>query len=114
MKHPWVKFANENRTSRVPSVYHGLSGTKRERLVLKGFRCSRMVRVIIRNGTCTSLKSLAIPAGFEPATHGVEIRSGPSNVNHLGAPCTIGVPSSPEKSKFHAFGRALVGLSIGK
>src|ERR1700730_12071912 len=34
---------------------------------------------------------LAIPAGFEPATHGVEIRSLISEINHLAVSCTNGV-----------------------
>jgi hypothetical protein len=59
---------------RVPSVYHGLSGTKRERLILKSFLQCGMVHEYIENRTRIPLKSLAIPAGFEPATHGVEIR----------------------------------------
>jgi hypothetical protein len=33
-----------------------------------------MVREFGENRTRIPLKSLAIPAGFEPATHGVEIR----------------------------------------
>jgi hypothetical protein len=33
-----------------------------------------MVHGFNENRTPISLKSLAIPAGFEPATHGVEIR----------------------------------------
>jgi hypothetical protein len=60
------------------------------------------------------LKSLAIPAGFEPATHGVEIRSGSNWINGLGVTSTIGVPSGSEKPKFHTFGRALVGFIIRK
>jgi hypothetical protein len=65
----------ERKTNRrVPSVYHGLSGTKRERLISNGFLHCDMVHEFIENRTRISLKSLAIPAGFEPATHGVEIR----------------------------------------
>jgi hypothetical protein len=56
------------------SVYHGLSGTKREGLILKGFLQYEMGQGPKKNGPRISLKSLAIPAGFEPATHGVEIR----------------------------------------
>ena len=59
---------------RVPSVYHGLGGTKRERLISKGFIQCGMVHEFNENRARISLKSLAIPAGFEPATHGVEIR----------------------------------------
>jgi hypothetical protein len=55
-------------------VYHGLSGTKRERLISKGFLHCGLVHEFIKNRTRIPLKSLAIPAGFEPATHGVEIR----------------------------------------
>ncbi len=65
----------ERKTNRrVPSVYHGLSGTKRERLISKSFLQCGMVHEFIENRTRIPLKSLAIPAGFEPATHGVEIR----------------------------------------
>jgi hypothetical protein len=65
----------ERKTNRrVPSVYHGLSGTKRERLISNGFLHFGMVHEFIENRTRIPLKSLAIPAGFEPATHGVEIR----------------------------------------
>jgi hypothetical protein len=39
------------------------------------------------------LKLLAIPAGLEPATHGVEIRFWSNYFNSLGALCTIDVPS---------------------
>jgi hypothetical protein len=35
---------------------------------------------------------VAIPAGFEPATHGVEIRNRSNYFKGLVAPCTIGVP----------------------
>src|SRR5271163_2898296 len=59
---------------RVRSVSHGRSGTKREGLNLKGFLQYEMRHGFGENGTGISLKSLAIPAGFEPATHGVEIR----------------------------------------
>src|ERR1700682_3610167 len=59
---------------RVPSVYHRLSGTKRERPILKGFLQYSTVHGFFGNRTRIALKSLAIPAGFEPATHGVEIR----------------------------------------
>jgi hypothetical protein len=55
---------------------------------------------------------VAIPAGFEPATHGVEIRFGSNNFNGLGAPCTIGVPSGPEKAQFDAFRGALIRLVV--
>jgi hypothetical protein len=65
----------ERKTNRhVPSVYHGLSGTKRDGLISKGFLHYGMVHGIGENRTRILLKSLAIPAGFEPATHGVEIR----------------------------------------
>jgi hypothetical protein len=65
-------FENKQRSA----VYHpcGLSGTKRERLISKGFLHCDMVHEFIENRTRMPLKSLAIPAGFEPATHGVEIR----------------------------------------
>jgi hypothetical protein len=67
----WVlQLVNEKRTA----VYHGLSGTKRERLISKDFLHCGMVHEFIENRTRIPLKSLAIPAGFEPATHGVEIR----------------------------------------
>jgi hypothetical protein len=55
-------------------VLRGLSGTKRERLILKGFLRYGPQHGINENRTLIPLKSLAIPAGFEPATHGVEIR----------------------------------------
>jgi hypothetical protein len=67
-------FENKERKRRVPSVYHGLSGTKRERPISKGFLHCGMVHGLNENRTRIPLKSLAIPAGFEPATHGVEIR----------------------------------------
>jgi hypothetical protein len=41
---------------------------------IKGFLQCSMGHGFNGNWTCISLKSLAIPAGFEPATHGVEIR----------------------------------------
>jgi hypothetical protein len=69
---PQISERRMNR--RVPSVYHGLSGTKRERPISKGFLHCGMVHGFNENRTRISLKSLAIPAGFEPATHGVEIR----------------------------------------
>src|SRR5450631_1521494 len=69
-----AKFCERKTNRRVPSVYHGLSGTKRERLISKGLLHCGMVQEFIENRTRISLKSLAIPAGFEPATHGVEIR----------------------------------------
>jgi hypothetical protein len=47
---------------RVPSVYHGLSGTKRERPISKGFIHFKMVRAFTENITRMSLKLLAIPA----------------------------------------------------
>jgi hypothetical protein len=59
---------------RVSSVSRGLSGTKREGLISKRFLHYRMVHGFDANRTRISLKLLAIPAGFEPATHGVEIR----------------------------------------
>src|SRR5882672_7918558 len=59
---------------RVAPVLRGLSGTKRESLISKGFRRYRTQHGFSKNRTVISLKSLAIPAGFEPATHGVEIR----------------------------------------
>ena len=55
-------------------MYHGLSGTKRESLISKGFLHFGMVHEFSENKARIPLKSLAIPAGFEPATHGVEIR----------------------------------------
>ena len=58
----------------LPSVYHGLDGTKREGLISKSFLHFRMVHGFYENRTPIPLKWLAIPAGFEPATHGVEIR----------------------------------------
>jgi hypothetical protein len=65
----------ERKTNRrVSSVSHGLSGTKRESPISKGFLQHEMRHGFNENGTRISLKSLAIPAGFEPATHGVEIR----------------------------------------
>ena len=69
---PQISERRMNR--RVPSVYRGLSGTKRERPISKGFLHCGMVHSFNENRTRISLKSLAIPAGFEPATHGVEIR----------------------------------------
>ena len=38
---------------------------------------------------------LAIPAGFEPATHGVEIRSDLNNINRLAPRCSNGVAFRP-------------------
>src|SRR5882757_6179449 len=35
-------------------------------------------------------RQMAVPAGFEPATHGVEIRSGLNSINDLGESCSIG------------------------
>jgi hypothetical protein len=70
----WTNWRERKSSRRVPSVYHGLSGTKRERLILKGFIHCGMVHGFNENRTLISLKSLTIPAGFEPATHGVEIR----------------------------------------
>src|ERR1700682_6250316 len=65
----------ERKTNRrVPSAYHGLSGTKREWLISKGFLRCGVVHGFNQNRTRIPLKLLAIPAGFEPATHGVEIR----------------------------------------
>jgi hypothetical protein len=55
-------------------VYHGLTGTVRESLKLKGFPRYRTVHRNSALNSIIALKSLAIPAGFEPATHGVEIR----------------------------------------
>ena len=52
----------------------GLSGTKRESLILKGFLRYTPQHEFYENRTSNPLKSLVIPAGFEPATHGVEIR----------------------------------------
>ena len=59
---------------RILSVSHALSGIEKDCLKLKGFSDHGM-----RHGSGASidpkpLKKLAIPAGFEPATHGVEIR----------------------------------------
>ena len=72
-RQPANKIANEKRT-RVASLLRGLSETKRERLTLKGFPRYSPQHGINENKTRIALKSLAIPAGFEPATHGVEIR----------------------------------------
>jgi hypothetical protein len=55
-------------------VLRGLSGTKRESLILKGFLRYSQQHEFNENRTVILLKSLAIPAGFELATHGVEIR----------------------------------------
>jgi hypothetical protein len=55
---------------------------------------------------------VAIPAGFEPATHGVEIRSRYNDTNDLVAQCTIGVPSGPKKSQLDAFCGALVSFVV--
>jgi hypothetical protein len=55
-------------------VSHGLSGTNQESLISKGFLGYEMRHGLKENGTGISLRLLAIPAGFEPATHGVEIR----------------------------------------
>ena len=55
----------ERKTNRrVPSVYHGLIGTKRERLISKGFLHCGMVHGFNENRTLIPLKSLAIPAGL--------------------------------------------------
>jgi hypothetical protein len=51
-------FENKQRSA----VYHGLSGTKRDRLILKGFLHCGMVHEFIENRTQIPLKSLAIPA----------------------------------------------------
>jgi hypothetical protein len=59
---------------RVSSVSHGLSGTKRESLILKGFLQHEMRHEFSENRTRIPLILLAVPAGFEPATRGVEIR----------------------------------------
>jgi hypothetical protein len=71
---PLKVFENENGNGHVPSVYHGLNGTNREGLKLKGFLRYRTVHRKPALNCLIALKSLAIPAGFEPATHGVEIR----------------------------------------
>lgn len=71
-----------------------------------------MVQRFFENKSRIALKSLAIPAGFEPATHGVEIRSESNDINSLGGPCTNGVPLGAEKPQFHAFGGALVGFVV--
>jgi hypothetical protein len=55
---------------------------------------------------------LAIPAGFEPATHGVEIFRTISNINSLRAPCTIRVSSSAKQPGLYAFSGPLVGVGI--
>jgi hypothetical protein len=55
---------------------------------------------------------VAIPAGFEPATHGVEIRSGYNDINNLVAPCNIGVPSGAKKSQLDTFRSALVSVVV--
>src|SRR4051794_32325765 len=75
-------------------------------------RGHEMRRVFKENRTPIPLKSLAIPAGFEPATHGVESRSEFNDINYLGATCTIGVPSRAEKPQFNTFGGALVCFVI--
>jgi hypothetical protein len=51
-----------------------MSGTKRESLISKGFSGYGTQREKDNHFSSIILKSLAIPAGFEPATHGVEIR----------------------------------------
>src|SRR2546430_9053496 len=71
---PGLAILEQTTKHRVPSVYHGLSGTKRERLISRGFLHYGMVHGFNRARTRILLKILAIPAGFEPATHGVEIR----------------------------------------
>ena len=53
---------------------HGLNGTRRESPVLKGFLKYEAGHGISADKSPIILKTLAIPAGFEPATHGVEIR----------------------------------------
>jgi hypothetical protein len=55
-------------------VYHGLIGNGRERLKSEGFIRYPAVHGISALNSNSALKTLAIPAGFEPATHGVEIR----------------------------------------
>jgi hypothetical protein len=55
-------------------VYHGLRGTRRESPISKGFLQYTVGHGFSKKRTLIPLKSLAIPAGFEPATHGVEIR----------------------------------------
>jgi hypothetical protein len=49
-------------------------GTTWEKLKSKGFPNHEAVHGIKTEKAIISLKSLAIPAGFEPATHRVEIR----------------------------------------
>src|SRR5258708_24234365 len=67
----------ERKTNRrVPSVYHGLSGTKRERLIPKGFLHCGMVHGFNENRTRIPLKSLAIPAGFASANNFKGLRRG--------------------------------------
>jgi hypothetical protein len=46
---------------------------------------------------------LAIPAGFEPATHGVEIRSVLNEINGLDVPCRIGVASGEKAVTYFHF-----------
>jgi hypothetical protein len=57
-------------------------------------------------------RRLAIPAGFEPAIHGVEIFRTISNINSLRAPCTIRVSSSAKQPGLYAFSGPLVGVGI--
>jgi hypothetical protein len=71
----WLSKRERKTNRRVASVLRGLSGTKRERLISKGFLRYSPQHGFGENRTLIPLKSLAIPAGFEPATHGVEIRT---------------------------------------
>jgi hypothetical protein len=91
---------------------HGLAGSVCKSLKQQGNSCDILQHGSRAMTSSISLKSLAIPAGFEPATHGVEIRSGSNDINSLGVPCTNGVPSGAEKPQFHAFGGALVGFAV--
>jgi hypothetical protein len=70
-----VRAVREQITKRrVPSVYRRLMGTIWEKLKSKGFPNYEAAHDVKTEKAIMPLKSLAIPAGFEPATHGVEIR----------------------------------------
>ena len=60
--------------ARVASALRGLDGTRREGLETKHFRKYEAQHALLERTRSKSLKLLAIPAGLEPATRGVEIR----------------------------------------
>jgi hypothetical protein len=69
-----LSYPENKKRFRVPSVYHAPNGTRRECLKLKGFFEYQAAHGFWYPIFQKSLKRLAIPTGFEPVTHGVEIR----------------------------------------